>query len=61
LIDKQQGSVFKFDQSFTFLSKILSFGRGKGCLLDPVAIHADTEKISIVSWLSNKLTTIAPF
>jgi hypothetical protein len=61
LIDKQQGSVFKFDQSFTFLSRVLSFGRGKGCLLDPVAIHADSEKISIVSWLSNKLTTIGLF
>lgn len=61
LIDKQQGSVFKFDQNFIFISRVLSFGRGKGCLLDPVAIHADTEKIHVVSWLSNKLTIIARF
>jgi len=61
LIDKQQGSVFKFDEDWQFERRILSFGRGKGGLLDPVSIRHADEKLYVVSWLNARLTEIRPF
>lgn len=61
MIDKQQGSVFKFDRDFRFMRRALRFGRGPGCLLDPVALRHQEGRLSVVSWLSGRLTTLHPF
>ncbi len=61
LIDKQQGSVFKFNQNWEYQSRALLFGRGKGCLQDPVAIRAHRDRLQVVSWLSGQLTELKCF
>jgi len=61
LIDKQQGSVFKFDRSFRFLDCALGFGRGTTRLLDPVALRAVGDNLCVLSWLSGKLTVLSRF
>lgn len=61
LIDKQQGNVFKFDRDWKCLDHALKFGRGRGCLLDPVAIHECEDRLLIVSWLSARLTELRMF
>ena len=61
LIDKQQGSVFKFDRTFRFLEQRLHFGRGQARLLDPVSIRLNGDQLDVVSWLSQKLTRLRVF
>jgi len=61
LIDKQQGSVFKFDTCFQYVSSVLGFGYGPFQLADPVAIHHYNGSLHILSWLSSRLTSIALF
>lgn len=61
LIDKQQGSVFKFDRHFRFLERRLQFGRHDTQLLDPVSIRMTGKHLQVVSWLSQKLTRLRVF
>lgn len=61
LIDKQQGSVFKFDRHFRFLERRLQFGRQDTQLLDPVSIRMTGKHLQVVSWLSQKLTRLRVF
>ncbi len=61
LIDKQQGSIFKFDLDWNFIMKILSFGRKEGSLLDPVSIREINGRLFVVSWLTAKLTEVRLF
>lgn len=61
LIDKQQGSVFKFDRNFRFLERRLQFGRQDTQLLDPVSIRITGKHLQVVSWLSQKLTQLHVF
>ncbi|MBP6096252.1 MAG: hypothetical protein KBF58_05745 [Methyloversatilis sp.] len=61
MIDKQQGSVFKFDRDFRFIGRALRFGRGPGELLDPVGLRFQGERLRVVSWLSGRLTELRPF
>lgn len=61
LIDKQQGSVFKFDLNFQFLERRLQFGRKETQLLDPVSIRMAENHLQVVSWLSQKLTQLRIF
>lgn len=61
LIDKQQGSVFKFDPDFTYVSRALAFGRGEACLLDPVGLRIDHGRLLVTSWLANKVTVLHCF
>ncbi len=61
LIDKQQGSVFKFDRCFNFVSRALSFGREEACLLDPVSLRRYRDKLLVTSWLANKVTILRCF
>lgn len=61
LIDKQQGSIYKFDLDFVFQDQALSFGRGYGRLLDPVSIHVDIDSIAVTSWLDDKVTILRYF
>lgn len=61
LIDKQQGSVFKFDRDWRFQRRVLRFGRGPGHLQDPVSLRHQSGRLLIVSWLSARLTEIEAF
>ncbi len=61
LIDKQQGSVFKFNTSWEYESRALLFGRTKGCLHDPVTLRIYNDHLYVVSWLSARLTKLKLF
>lgn len=61
LIDKQQGSVFKFDKDWQFETRVLNFGRGRGDLLDPVSIRCQNGKLYVVSWLTGRLSELHLF
>lgn len=61
LIDKQQGSVFKFDFKWQFKEKVFKFGDGPGCLMDPVALRLENSKLHVVSWINARLTTFDIF
>lgn len=61
LIDKQQGSVFKFDREWRYIRRALKFGRGPGRLLDPVSIRHEGDHLEVLSWLSARLTSIELF
>ena len=61
LIDKQQGSVFKFDENWQFKDKVFKFGEGSGCLMDPVALRLDNNNFYAISWISARLTTFSMF
>lgn len=61
LIDKQQGSVFKFSSDWKYQSRALKFGKDFGCLQDPVSIRAIDGELLIVSWLTAKLTRMKTF
>lgn len=61
LIDKQQGSVFKFDLDWHFQRRVLRFGRGPGCLLDPVSLRHHAGRLLVVSWLSGRLIELKTF
>jgi len=62
LIDKQQGSIFKFDEHFCFIERKLGFGIGEGRLFDPISVRASKSKdLSILNWVSSKIVTIPKF
>lgn len=61
LIDKQQGSVFKFNRDWRFERRVLRFGRGPLRLQDPVSLREHDGCLLVVSWLTSKLTEIKLF
>jgi hypothetical protein len=61
LIDKQQGSVFKFSKDFDYIGRRLTFGRGASQLVDPVSLRAMDGKLRVVSWLTGRLTCLVAF
>lgn len=61
LIDKQQGSIFRFDPDFSYVSRALSFGRGENRLLDPVGLRICNGRLLVTSWLANKVTVTRRF
>lgn len=61
LIDKQQGSVFKFSKDFNYIGRRLTFGRGASQLVDPVSLRAMDGKLRVVSWLTGRLTCLVAF
>ncbi len=61
LVDKQQGSVFKFDTEWNYLARALTFGRGRAALLDPVALRCQDDRLFVVSWLNARLTELKLF
>ena len=58
LIDKQQGSVFLFDESFQYIDRYLDYGYSSNNLADPVAIHSSKDKIYVLSWLTSRITLV---
>ncbi|MBU0604557.1 MAG: hypothetical protein KKD25_19380 [Gammaproteobacteria bacterium] len=61
LIDKQQGSVFKFSRKFDYVGRRLTFGRGASQLVDPVSVRVMDGKLRVVSWLTGRLTWLIAF
>ncbi|MCT4626534.1 hypothetical protein [Halodesulfovibrio sp.] len=61
LIDKQQGSVFKFDTNWNYKERMLRFGVERGCLQDPVALRLYDDHLYVVSWLTAHLTELKKF
>ena len=61
LIDKMQGRIFKYDDSFNFLGSKLGFGFRYGCISDPISVRVHEDQIYIVSWLGNKVTIMDKF
>lgn len=61
IVDKQQGFIFKFDESFNFISKSLQFGVKDGCLYDPISINVKKDKLSVISWVTSRQTDISIF
>lgn len=61
LIDKQQGSVFKFDREWHYLRRALKFGKGTGRLIDPVSIRVAGDHLQVLSWLSARITYLKLF
>ncbi|PZU52870.1 MAG: hypothetical protein DI561_11170 [Thauera sp.] len=61
LIDKQQGSVFKFTRDFEYIERRLAFGRAPRHLLDPVSLRLSDGKLRVVSWLTGRLTSLSTF
>lgn len=61
MIDKQQGSVFKFDHNWHFIMRALKFGYGPNRLLDPVSLRGANGGLEVVSWLSGRLTRLEAF
>ncbi|EDM69052.1 hypothetical protein PE36_06187 [Moritella sp. PE36] len=61
IIDKQKGSVFKFDQKFKYIESKLDFGIGDMQLYDPISIRIRQDKLSIISWVNAKQTMTSIF
>ena len=61
IIDKMQGSVFSFDESFKFLKRKLNFGKEPERLYDPISIFMENEELCIISWLNKYMNKILPF
>ena len=60
-IDKMQGSVFSYDANFVPKGRRLSFGKGFGCLYDPIALRFERDTLCVLSWLTGALTEISLF
>lgn len=61
VVDKMQGSIFSFDESFKFRSKCLQFGKNPGMLYDPISICAENRKLCVISWLNKYMVRLLPF
>lgn len=61
LIDKEQGSVFSFDERFRFLERRLTFGRAPGRLWDPAAIRNVEGQLQVLNWFTSSIVTLNPF
>lgn len=61
LVDKEQGSVFAFDEHFTFLEQRLVFGRAPGRLWDPAAIRSVDGRLQVLNWFASSIVTLDTF
>jgi hypothetical protein len=61
VIDKMQGRVFSYDRNFSPKDSRMSFGKGPGCLYDPITLRFHRGNLSILSWLTGSLTEIRLF
>lgn len=61
VIDKMQGRVFSYDENFVPKSARMSFGKGAGCLYDPITLRFHQGNLCVLSWLTGVLTEISPF
>jgi hypothetical protein len=55
LIDKEQGYIFKFNEDFSYVSKILGLGKGEGRLYDPISIRCKNDELQVLNWFSGKV------
>lgn len=61
VIDKMQGRVFSYDANFAPKGERMSFGKGAGCLYDPIALRFHQGNLCVLSWLTGALTEIGLF
>jgi len=61
VIDKMQGRVFSYDANFVPRGARMSFGKGAGCLYDPITVRFHRGNLCVLSWLTGALTEISPF
>lgn len=61
VIDKMQGRVFSFDANFAPIDARMSFGKGAGCLYDPITLRLHQGNLCVLSWLTGALAEISPF
>lgn len=61
VIDKMQGRVFSYDRNFSPKDSRMSFGKGPGCLYDPITLRFHRGNLSVLSWLTGALTEISLF
>lgn len=61
VIDKMQGRVFSYDENFVPMATRMSFGKGPGCLYDPITLRFHKGNLCVLSWLAGTLTEIGPF
>lgn len=61
VIDKMQGRVFSYDANFVPKGERMSFGKGAGCLYDPITLRFHQGNLCVLSWLTGALTGISPF
>jgi hypothetical protein len=61
MIDKMQGKVFSFDESFRPAGERMSFGRGDFKLYDPISLRAHSGSLWVLSWMTSSITRLNPF
>ena len=61
VIDKMQGRIFSYDANFVPKGQRMSFGKGPGCLYDPITLRFHQGNLCVLSWLTGALTEISPF
>ncbi|MCX7164732.1 MAG: hypothetical protein NTV11_00470 [Rhodocyclales bacterium] len=61
VIDKMQGRVFSYDANFVPKGARMSFGKGAGCLYDPITLRFHQGNLCVLSWLTGALTEMSPF
>jgi hypothetical protein len=61
VLDKMQGRVFAFDESFSFRQSRMRFGKSAGRLYDPISIRPHLDNLHVLSWITGSLVTIRPF
>jgi hypothetical protein len=61
VIDKMQGRVFSYDANFAPKGERMSFGKGAGCLYDPITLRFHQGNLCVLSWLTGALTEIGLF
>jgi hypothetical protein len=61
VIDKMQGRVFSYDSNFSPKDSRMSFGKGVGCLYDPIALRFHRGNLNVLCWLTGSLTEISLF
>lgn len=61
VIDKMQGRVFSYDANFGSKGERMSFGKGAGCLYDPITLRFHQGNLCVLSWLTGALTEIGLF
>lgn len=61
VIDKMQGRVFSYDESFVAKDERMSFGKAVGRLYDPITLRFHDGNLHVLSWLTGALAEIRPF
>lgn len=61
IVDKEQGSVFKYDESFKYLEKRHFFRKSQGGIADPVSIRYKDGKFLVLNWLNATVIRIREF